>query len=105
MSNFDLVLKNGRVVNPVNKLDEVTDIAIKGNKIVSIECDIDPHKTNKMIDVSGKVVIPGVIDPHVHIRNSGHRNMAKVGVITAVDVAAPMGDVVQSTKRYGTGPY
>lgn len=103
MSDFDLVLKNGRVVSPVNRLDEATDIAIKGNKIVCIECDIDPHKTNKMIDVSGKVIIPGVIDPHVHIRNSGHRNMAKVGVVTAVDVAAPMGDVIQSTKRYGSG--
>jgi dihydroorotase-like cyclic amidohydrolase len=95
MPNFDLVLKNGRVVNPVNKLDEVTDVAIKGNKIIRIECDIDPHKTKKMIDVSGKVVIPGVIDPHCHIKNNGHRNMAKVGVVTAVDVAASMKDVAQ----------
>lgn len=103
MPNFDLVLKNGRVVSPANKLDEITDVAIKGNKIIKIECNIDLHKTNKMIDVSGKVVIPGIIDPHVHIKNSGHRNMAKVGVVTAVDVAAPIEDVLQSTIEYGSG--
>ena len=103
MTSFDLVLKRGHVVDPANGLDAILDVAIVKNRIAVVEQDINPRQAKALIDLSGKVVIPGIIDPHVHIRNVGHRNMTKVGIVTAVDVSAPMNDVLQSTNAFGTG--
>ena len=87
MTRFDLVLKGGHVVDPANGIDAVLDVAILKSRIVAVEPDINPCQAKAF---SGKAVIPGIIDPHVHIRNVGHRNMTKMGVVTAVDVSAPM---------------
>jgi hypothetical protein len=103
MVRYDLLLKNGRVVDPINNVDGIADVAITEGKVAALEPTIDERRTRKAVDVSGRVVIPGIIDPHVHIRNAGHQNMAKVGVITAVDVAAPMAQVLESTRSVGSG--
>ena len=103
MTQFDLVLRNGRVVDPTNKIDAVSDIAISNGKIAAVQPGIDLSRTKTVIDVTGRVVIPGIIDPHVHIGTIGYMNMAKVGVITAVDVTAPMQQVLSNTKTFGTG--
>jgi hypothetical protein len=103
MVQYDLLLKNGRVVDPINNVDGIVDVAITDGKIAAMEPTIDARRTRKMLDVSGRVVVPGIIDPHVHIRTAGHQNMAKVRVITAVDVAAPMMQVLESTQSFGSG--
>lgn len=103
MTRFDLVLKRGHVIDPANGIDAILDVAIVKSRVAAVEPDINPRQAKTLVDLSGKVVVPGIIDPHVHIRNVGHRNMAKVGVVTAVDVSAPMNDVLQSTKSFGTG--
>ena len=103
MTRFDLVLKRGHVVDPANGIDAILDVAIVKSRVAAVEPDINPRQAKTFVDLSGKVVVPGIIDPHVHIRNVGHRNMAKVGVVTAVDVSAPMNDVLKSTKSLGTG--
>lgn len=56
-----------------------------------------------LIDVSGRAVIPGIIDPHVHIRSVGHRNIVKIGVVTAVDVIASIEEASEITKSFNTG--
>ncbi len=103
MAQFDLVLRNGRVVDPTNKVDAIADVAISNGRIAAVQSGIDLTRTKKVIDVSGRVVVPGIIDPHVHIGTIGYMNMAKVGVVTAVDVAAPMRQVLSNTKTFGTG--
>lgn len=103
MPSFDLVLKNGRVIDPVNSINGVMDVAVFEGKIAAVESDINPRRAKSFIDLLGKAVIPGIIDPHVHIRNAGHKNMAKVGIITAVDVSESMEDVLKSTMTFGTG--
>jgi dihydroorotase len=89
------VIKGGRVIDPGN-LDGIMDIFIKDDKIVEIKTDgfLDGEYSElKMIDASGKVVIPGLIDMHVHLREPGYEyketietgcRSAVVGGFTAV---------------------
>ncbi len=68
------VIKGGRVIDPGN-LDGIMDIFIKDGKIVEIKTDglaDGEHPESKTIDASGKVVIPGLIDMHVHLREPGY---------------------------------
>ena len=64
-----LLLKGGRVIDPSQDLDKVADLLIEGGRIAEIG-DIDA-KPGQVEDVSGKVVLPGLIDMHVHFREPG----------------------------------
>ncbi|MFH1201494.1 MAG: dihydroorotase [Candidatus Omnitrophota bacterium] len=68
-----LLIKNGHVVDPVNKLNEVRDILIVGTHISKVAGDIE-DKADKIIDASGKIVMPGIIDMHVHLREPGRED-------------------------------
>lgn len=65
-----LTISGGRVVDPGNP-DEITDILIEDGKIVEIRPEIR-NPESEVIDASGKIVIPGLIDMHVHLREPGH---------------------------------
>ena len=69
-----LLLKGGRVIDPSQDLDKVADLLIEGGRIAEIG-DIGPKaadlKPGQIEDVSGKVVLPGLIDMHVHFREPG----------------------------------
>jgi dihydroorotase len=68
------VIKGGRVIDP-GKLDDILDIVIKGGNIVEIKQDAlagNEDKKSKVIDASGKIVAPGLIDMHVHLRDPGY---------------------------------
>jgi len=60
----DLVLKGGRVVDPSQGLDEVTDIAFAAGKVAAIGNNLSGAD---MRDVAGKIVTPGLIDLHTHV--------------------------------------
>ncbi len=66
-----MLIKNGRVIDPGSKKDEVLDILINENIIVKIEKNIDMEGIDTIIDARGKVVAPGLIDVHVHFRDPG----------------------------------
>lgn len=65
----DILLKNGRIIDPANNRDEIADILIQNNKIAQIAPNITSDA--QTIDVSGKLVTPGLIDMHVHLRDPG----------------------------------
>ena len=62
---YDIVIRNGLVVDGTGKPAFKADVAVKGDKVVTIAPDI-PEKGAQEFDASGKYVIPGLIDPHVH---------------------------------------
>lgn len=64
------LIKSGRVIDPANNLDMVADILIEDNKIALIDERIEVDAEHK-IDASGKIVIPGLVDMHVHLREPG----------------------------------
>jgi len=61
------IIRHGRVIDPANKRDEISDLFFRDGKIV------DPFSDAKseMIDASGLIVAPGLIDLHVHLREPG----------------------------------
>src|SRR5579863_10142142 len=65
-----LVIKNGRVVDPAQNLDQVCDVAIEAGQIREIAPDISSAGTEEF-DASGMIVAPGFIDMHVHLREPG----------------------------------
>ena len=68
-----ILIKNGRVIDPVNNLDEVSDILIDGSKISKVAKNIKAGADN-IIEAGGKIVIPGCVDMHVHLREPGRED-------------------------------
>ncbi len=79
-----LLIKNGRVIDPNSKFDQVCDILIDGQKIVKIAKDIQV-KDAQVIEASGKIVAPGLVDIHVHFREPGqtHKEDIHTGALAA----------------------
>ena len=65
-----LLLKNGRVIDPSQELDNAFDVRLDGTRIVEIGTDLSIDDA-QVIDVSGLIIAPGFIDMHVHLREPG----------------------------------
>lgn len=95
-----LVIKNGRVIDPVNNVDEVMDVVVDGDEIVKTGKNLGVDELGsdvQIIDATGLVVSPGLVDSHVHFRDpgftykediySGAKAAAKGGVTTVILMA------------------
>jgi dihydroorotase len=63
----DLLIQGGGVLDPGQGLRGRLDIAVTQGKISQIAPYIDPHEADRVVDVRGKVVAPGLIDLHAHV--------------------------------------
>lgn len=79
-----LVIKNGRVMDPKTGLDQVCDILVDQGKIVEMGPSLS-YEGAQVIDASGKVVAPGLVDIHVHFREPGqtHKEDIHTGALAA----------------------
>src|SRR5262245_24548222 len=68
-ATYDLIIKGGRVIDPSLGLDATRDVAISGGRIVAVDANIAGDATDT-IDARGKLVVPGLIDIHVHAARS-----------------------------------
>ena len=64
-ADHDLIIRGGRVVDPSLRLNAIRDVAITGGRIAAVEADIAADAT-EVIDATGKVVVPGLLDVHTH---------------------------------------
>src|ERR1043165_9136628 len=65
-----VLIKNGRVIDPASKRDEVADVLIVGGRIAEIAPNLSAPKA-EIFDATGMIVAPGFIDMHVHLREPG----------------------------------
>ncbi len=73
MSSLNMLLQNGRIIDPANNIDEPGDLLIQGGKIAVIgKCgSVTPPEETTMVDLKGGWLLPGLIDIHVHLREPG----------------------------------
>ena len=79
-----LLIKNGRVMDPKSGLDQVCDVLVKDTKIVEIAPEIKADGA-QVLDATGLVVAPGLVDIHVHFREPGqtHKEDIHTGALAA----------------------
>ena len=79
-----LLIKNGRVVDPQSGFDQVADVLVDGKKVVKIAEFIEENGA-EVIDATGLVVAPGLVDIHVHFREPGqtHKEDIHTGALAA----------------------
>jgi len=73
-----LVLAGGRVIDPSRDYDAVADVLIRDGVIEGIESRLTPPDGADVVDVAGKVVAPGLVDVHVHLREPGREDAETV---------------------------
>jgi dihydroorotase-like cyclic amidohydrolase len=105
---YDILLQKGRVIDPVNGVDGILDLGIKDGRVAEIGAELDPSVADQCFDLDGYLVVPGIIDSHVHVSEReggpfGHKMLAKAGVTTAVDFCGPIDSVLDMAKNHGTG--
>lgn len=86
MSNQKLLIKNGHIIDPANHIDEKTNILIKNGKIQQIG-SFDTPSDIPQIDAKGKIVCPGFIDIHVHVREPGREDQETIKTISEAAAA------------------
>jgi len=72
-----LLIKSGRVIDPGNNLDEVLDILIEDSRITRLAKGIS-LAADEIVDARDKIVIPGLVDMHVHLREPGREDKETV---------------------------
>ena len=83
---MSILIKNGRVIDPASGIDDIIDVLISGNRIEKIDKHLSgAGKEVRVIDASGHVVAPGLIDVHTHLREPGYewKETIKTGTMAA----------------------
>jgi dihydroorotase len=88
----EILIKNGRVIDPANGIDKECDLLIIDDKIADVGKVEKP--VQKVIDATGKLVTPGLIDIHVHFREPGDEEEETIASGSAAAVAAGFTSVV-----------
>ena len=80
-----ILIKNGRILNPATNMDEIADVFIENDKVVAIGAALE-KEADKVIDATGKFIMPGYIDLHVQFRDPGLTH--KEDIFTGMAAAA-----------------
>jgi len=93
--NIDLLLKGGRLIDPASGIDAQRDVAIADGRIAAMDADIPAEPAARVIDASGCIVAPGLVDLHSHVYWGGtslgvdaDRLASKSGTTTFIDAGS-----------------
>ena len=94
---YDLLIKGGRVLDASQRIDRTMDVAIRGGKIATLMPDIPASEAMESFDARGRLVTPGLVDIHSHVR-PGELTAEQVlsrGVTTVVDAGSRGADGIE----------
>ncbi len=108
MRSYNILIKNGHVIDPANNRNGLFDVGIVDGSIACVEKEISTHAATEIFDAKGKWVMPGLVDSHVHLtpyseRRVGLRMLAIAGVTCALDCGGPVEDVIKGFQTSGSG--
>ena len=66
-NHYDVVISGGHVIDPAQGIDGPRDVAISGDRIAAVAEHLPPHTAGRVIDATGRLVTPGLIDMHAHL--------------------------------------
>jgi dihydroorotase len=82
---MNLLIQNGRVIDPSQKMDRIANLLVVDGRVAAF--DVQPGGEQTIIDASGKIVCPGLIDMHVHLREPGQEEDETIETGTAAALA------------------
>jgi len=100
---IDLLLKGGRVIDPKNSIDSKMDVAVKDGKIYRVAADIPSSSAKKVLDVSGMLVSPGLINIHTHVYAGSKPGFAEGQSSQLPDAFAPRSGITTVVDAGTTG--
>src|SRR5438046_1622730 len=84
---MSLLIRNGRVIDPAGSVDAVQDVLINGDRLERVGANLAVPADTTILDASGKIVCPGFIDLHVHLREPGQEYKETVATGTRAAAA------------------
>ncbi len=104
---YDLLLKGGRVIDPSQNLNAPRDLALENGQIAAVAAEIRESGARQVLDVSGKIVTPGLIDFHAHVFDGVTRSGVapdlagvRAGVTTVVDAGSAGCATIEAFPRH-----
>ena len=106
-ARYDLLIRGGRVMDSSQGLSAERDIAISGRRIAQLAARIDETEARQVLNASGMIVTPGLIDIHVHVYDGvaplgipADPNCIAKGVTTAVDAGSAGAHTLPGLRKY-----
>src|SRR3989339_811059 len=101
---MDILIKQGRIIDPANNFDGIADLLIQGEKMSAVKSTLRPRSKVKVINAKGMWVVPGLIDLHCHLRDPGdpeEETIASGSASAAAGGFTSIGCMEQSLRRWG----
>ncbi len=107
MTKFDLLIKDGYLVDAANHREGYFDLGLCDGKVVDVDPELNPDQAADVCDAKGKLVFPGLVDTHVHLTHTrqavGFQMLARAGVTCALECGGFVEDVIKGIAACGSG--
>ena len=107
MKKFDLLIKEGYLVDAANTREGRYDLGIGDGKVIEISSELNPDQAAAVFNAKNKLVFPGLVDTHVHLTHTqqavGFHMLARAGVTCALDCGGFVEDIIKGMLASGSG--
>jgi dihydroorotase len=100
-ARYDVLIKGGRVIDPARRFDAIADVAIAKGRIAAVQPSIAASAAGEVVEASGALVTPGLVDIHTHVRSAEMPGIClSQGVTSLVDAGSRGADQIDSVVAF-----